>query len=397
MKKRTTNSVIKMISTTAIAVIAMLNPAFCQVQAAVSGINTYAVAVPGQQVNFRLPKDIRSGDMITGTVVENRLLPYNKASSTIEGTVIEINGKQTKLSKRLISFVVPAGLTAIPFVLKNTAGQVIAHGQIPVSISNTSILSALQSSQPVSHSAQTFFPEAVAQPGQVLRVSGSFDGDAANTNVALNGQACEIIAESPRMSYVEVPKNATAGVSNLSIEEHTTKEEHKVNVAVLNLSASKTTLHKGEKATITVMVSGLEGLQENNNGLKLSLENQSPQTVSFMNENNSVIINNINTKSVSNGRYEFSTRIIAQTSGVYSISANLIQPEDGGNPCLKEYNDCISKADEVYEAQAKKCKGESRGDAKAAETCLAPFEKARDEQKAACLKTLIECTKNKKK
>jgi hypothetical protein len=138
MKKNLTNYAIKMLVLTIVAFAAMLKPAFCQEPAIDNDLITYSMAVSkDQKVNFRFPLDMRSGDRITGSVVEekkNNAAEVNKIPSTLQGVVIEIDGKQTKLSNRLFSFIVPAGIASLPFLLKNSAGEVIQQGQLPVGI-----------------------------------------------------------------------------------------------------------------------------------------------------------------------------------------------------------------------------------------------------------------------
>ena len=380
-----------MLGLTVLVFVAMVKPAFCQEPAIDNDLIIYSMAVsPGQQVKFRLPSDMRSGDTISGSVVEeskNTSGKVNKTSSTLEGTVIEIDGKQTKISNRLISFLVPAGLTSLPFVLKNSAGEVIERGQIPIGIFS---YFDTRWQEPVGGLGAKFTPQAVAQPGQTLRVTGSFDGNAANTNVSLSGQACKIIAESPRMSYVQVPQNAVAGVSDLTIQENNQKEEHKVNVVTLNLSANKTSLHRGEKATITVTVNGLENLDLNNNNFKIRLENQSPQTISFMKAGSNVITKELNAGSVKNGVYEFSTKVIAITTGVFTVSANLTTAADA-NECAKNYKDCVDAVDAKAKTETDKANASSNGTG-ALET-IAKIIKWATEEKAKCLAGYLECTK----
>ena len=394
MKKNAINSAIKMLGMSFIAVTAMFTPVFCQVPAPDFDMNTYSLAVSSsQKAKFRLPKDIRSGDMITGTVVEAikaNAAGNNNASSRLEGVVIEIEGKQTKLSDRLISFIVPAGVATIPFLLKSAAGEVIDHGQIAVGGPMYDLLSDLWWREPL---GGLYSHAPVGQPGQSLTISGPFDGNAANTRLSLSGQICEVMVENPRTCIVNLPQTATAGVSNLTIEEGTNKEVHKFNVAVLNLTADKTSLLSGEKAKIKVSVSGLAGLSNTN--LKLALENQSPQTVAFTKEPGTIINKDFNTNKAKNGVYEFSTKIIALTKGSYTVVGTLTQPGDGGNPCVKEYNECNKAAEDEYEANAKKCNESANGNTAVAAACLAPLEKKRDAQKAECVKRFIECSKKK--
>ena len=73
MKKNATNAVIKMLGTIAIAVAATFSPAFCQTSSSDADINTYTLSVSADlYAQLRLPKDIRSGDVITGSVIEEK-------------------------------------------------------------------------------------------------------------------------------------------------------------------------------------------------------------------------------------------------------------------------------------------------------------------------------------
>lgn len=387
MKKKNTNAAIKMLAITVLAVAASFKPAFCQEPEIDKDLIIYSMAVsPDQKVKFRLPLDIRSGDMITGTVVEEKTSLKgvdNKSSATLQGMVIEIDGKQTKLGDRLFKFLVPAGITSLPFLLKNSAGQVLEQGQIPI---NSYFDTRWQ--EPVGGLGYKFAPEAVGQPGKALRITGNFDGNAANTNVSLGGQSCEVIAESNRMSIVQVPQEATAGVSNLKVEENNIKEEHKINIAKLNLSANKTTLRRGEKTTITVTVSGLENLDYKKSNLKIRLENQSPQTIVFLKENN-VIIKEINAESVKNGKYEFSTRISALMKGAYTVTATITSPKDD-NDCVKKYQDCMAQIKADKEIAIKKCQdagGAGLGD------CITQVNTASEKLEKACFDKFLKCKK----
>ena len=310
-----------------------------------------------------------------------------KNTSTLEGMVIEIDGKQTKLSNRIFSFLVPAGLASIPFLLKNSAGQVIERGQIPVFPQGVNNIQTTAN-------GMNFNPAVISQPGEPLTIPGNFDGNAANTNISINNIPCEIIAESPRQTIVEIPQNTAAGEATIKIEEQNKKEEHKVNVAVINLTAGKTNLRRGQKTTINVTVSGLENLENYKNDYKISLENQSPQTIAFTKESGNTINKTIDQSSIRNGKYEFSTGIIAQTSGAFAVKAVLFKPVSK-NPCVDDYYDCVKNADEVYESESKKCAFRANGNTLSASTCQAALIKVREEKKAACIQELINCMKKK--
>ncbi|MEO7264696.1 MAG: IPT/TIG domain-containing protein [Ferruginibacter sp.] len=389
MKRNLENYAKKLLPMIVIAVTAIISPAFGQVPA--PDFDTYPMQVsPDQQLRFRLPNNIRSGDMITGTVMEEKkdnAGGMKKNAATLEGMVIEIDGKQTKLSNRIFSFLVPAGITSIPFLLKNAEGQIIEYGQIPVFSQSVNNIQNIVN-------GMNFNPDVICQPGEPLNIHGNFDGNATNTKVTINNIPCEIIAESPRQTIVEIPQNTVAGKATIKIEEQNKKEEHTVNVAVINLSAKKTNLLKGEKTTIRVTVAGLENLDLNNNNFTVELTNQSPQIIAFTKESRNTITKIIEQSSIKQGKFEFTTGIIATTSGSFVVGAILFKPVSK-NPCVDAYYDCVKNADEEYEANAKKCTGNANGIIKYAAKCLAPYINDREVKKAGCLQVLINCMKNK--
>ena len=313
-----------MLSLTTVALTTMLKPAYSQLPGTNScpaGVNCFTVNIApatGQKGTFRFPKDIRWGDMITGSVIEeqkNNAGEVNKTSSKLEGAVIEIDGKQTKLSSRLISFLVPAGIASLPFLIKNSAGQVIEQGQIPVG--NVSYIDTREL-EPAP--ATKFSPEPLGQPGHVLKTAGSFDGNAANTNISLNGQSCESIAESPRENFTQVSQNATTGPANLTITENNVTEEHTINVAALNLNTNKSNLRRREEATITTTVSGLQGMPTGND-CRVEIANLSPSVVSIKGTSGNTVSRDI--PQGITGDYKYTFKIVGVTQGNFALEGSL--------------------------------------------------------------------------
>ena len=389
MKRSLKNYAKKLLLIIVIAVTAIINPAFGQVPA--PDFNIYPMQVsPDQQLRLRLPNDIRNGDMITGTVMEEKrdnAGDMKKNAATLEGVVIEIDGKKTKLGNRIFFFLVPAGLASIPFLIKNSSGQTIERGQIPVFSQGANNIQTTAN-------GMNFNPDVICQPGEPLNIPGNFDGNAANTSISINNIPCEIIAESPRQAVVAIPQNTAAGKATIKIEEQQKKEEHTVNVAVINLTANKINLLRGEKTTISVTVSGLENLDLNKNHYKVELTNQSPQTMAFTKESGNSIIRTINKKSVKHGKWEFNEILISKAAGSFAVKAVLFKPVSK-NPCVDAYYECVKKADEEYTENAKACTDRANGDLKSAANCQAPYIKVREEKKAACLQEFINCIKKK--
>lgn len=332
MKRTINNYAKKMLVVIIITSTAILNPAFSQVPA--PDFDTYPVRVsPDQQLRFRLPKDIRSGDMITGSVSEEKkdnAGELKKVSSTLEGMVIEIERRQTKLSNRIFSFLVPAGLASIPFLLKNSSGQIIDRGLIPVSPQNVS-------NPPTATNGMNFNPGLICQPGEPLTISGNFDGNAANTNVSINNIPCEKIAESPRVTYALSPANLPPGQATIKIEEGAVSKEIPIQVVTVNLTTSKPVMRRNGKAIITVYIDGAANLDLEKNHFQVELTNHSPGVVSFRDANSNTLNWDLNSSNTKNGSARLTTQLVGSAAGSYTISALLKAVQAGAPPSPAEH------------------------------------------------------------
>ena len=334
MKKSVNNNAKKMLVIIVLAVTAVFNTAFGQVPA--PDFDIYPVKVsPDQHLQFRLPNDIRSGDMITGTVIEsnvNNLPETKKNAATLEGMVIEIDGKQTKLSNRIFSFIVPAGLTSIPFLIKNSSGQIIERGQIPVFPQTANNMQAAAN-------GMNFNPGVICQPGEPLTISGNFDGNAANTNVSINNILCEKIAESPREIFVLSSANLPAGQAIIKIEEGGVSKSMPIQVVTVNLSTNKPVIQRNGKATISVNIDGAENLDLEKNHFRVVLTNHSPGIVSFRAANSNTLNWDLNNSNTKNGSARLTTQLIGSAAGSYTISASLKAVKANTPPLLNEHPD----------------------------------------------------------
>lgn len=270
---------------------------------ALKGVVTVAFETKRGQVKLNLPADMRSGDTISGTVYEydargNRVRTDDEArsSDTLKGAVIDINGQQHKLRDRILTFVVPGG-SMLPIILRDRSGQEMERHQIQVNQNTTSIVpSHPGGDRPIVPPRPNNFPPTplgnfqpprVGQIGRELWIPGRFDGKP-NTKVYVGDQPAEFVAESPRLTSVNVPKNTLAGPTMLTIEEifnvpgrtapETVSQQFKFNAVAVELSADKLQLVRGEGTTLRITLRGLE-LDDYEQLLLLELENLSPEIV----------------------------------------------------------------------------------------------------------------------
>lgn len=262
-------------------------------------VSADAVTVNGMRIaNFdtangrvivNLPDDMHAGDTISGTVMAEPKgqTPEERAKNmgVLSGCVIEIeppkkpdgtsNPKvtaQVTATPSPFTFTLPPSSPPTPprtnvsssdsgsvgITLTNVSGSFTIPGTITVPIEIVSL--SLQSVEPVT----VFQLPTIAQQGKPVEITSgnrNFDGNSATTNCRVAGQPVVILAESPNKVVFESPTNVTGPVEIVLIEGNQETKGTYRNVGV-NLSAPKTNLLKGERTTLTVQVSGLEGIKE---------------------------------------------------------------------------------------------------------------------------------------
>jgi hypothetical protein len=234
----------------------------------ISGLVTVDLKSDRGDLKLRLPSDIRPGDTISGTIVDER--SELKASDELSGAVVEVGGERAKIENGMLKFVVPEA-SELAFVVRDRSRKMIGKG--------STVVNGMPSEDII-----TTGVSAVAQAGRPIPVTGSFDGNAANTQVSVGGRLVEIIAESPREIVFRLPNDQTPGATKIEINENRrtgnqiTKLE--TNVVSVELTADKTKLLRGEKTTLYVKVTGLAGITSPG-GIRLMLENGSPDVIRF--------------------------------------------------------------------------------------------------------------------
>lgn len=301
----------------------------------------------GEVIDVRVPDDIRPGDQITGSVVVPKD-KEGKLSATLQGAVIEVRNEKTSVGDRIFTFAVPAGLSAIPLLIKDKGGRTIAETTAPVNVPTLPTpapghptITAEDMPLPELPTPGTFGPMNYGQPDRPLTVNGNFDGNAQNTQVTVGGQPAEVIAESPRASFVQVPEDLLAGPTTIEVEESGVREEFPFQVVSLSLTADKTTLLRGESAAVNVTVTGLENLNLTRDRFRVDLANLSPSTVRFRETSGNVLTRNITPASARTGTFSYSTRVEGIEPGSYTLTATVTSSTC--TDCWEQYERCLSR------------------------------------------------------
>ena len=266
------------------------------------GLQKVTFNTPNGRVIVNLPDEMMAGDTISGTVMaepkgqteEER----SKNMSALNGYVIQLatpkksDGTtdfqfkaQVSTATSPFTFTLPPSSTLAPtfrnvinanssglgITLTNASGSLSPGGTTTIPIELVSL--SLQSVVPLN----TFQLPTIGQQGRTVVILGPFDGNAQNTTLnfsTLRSQVQDfekntenvsggfgLIAESPRKAVFECPTNVT-GPIEIALNEGNTQTKASYRNVGVNLSAPKTSLLKGERTTLTVQVTGLQGIKQ---------------------------------------------------------------------------------------------------------------------------------------
>lgn len=306
-------------------------------------------------VKVYLPDDMAAGDTISGTVVAepkgNTPEEKEKNSDTLEGLVIEVGGKPVSIRQRTFTIQpnfdqtpskeTPGQNQTVTVTIRNAANQSTGRTVIPIVpfIRFEPPASSGQPPQnvtaPASEAARFSFP-AIGQQGRPVEIFGPFDGDFSNTRVMYGPAGSSVqdfekntenvsagfgirapLAESPRKVVFRAPADVTGPIAFMLNEQNARATGAMRNLGV-RLSAPKTNLLRGERTTLTVEVSGLQGIKDN---VPLQLDSKGVITMDGGSFQNLRIKPNEVQK---DGRYTTTRQITGQQAGGFTVTATVI-------------------------------------------------------------------------
>ena len=235
-----------------------------------SGLHTVIFRLPEGAIRAVFPDDLAAGDIVSGTILPSPTgtTPASKQTNAgeLNGYVLDFEGQKTPVPDKIFRWKVPptlGGGTA-QMVLRNAKGDPVAQSSIPVGVR------VRAGGRPDFDLPTTGTADGVAS------ARGPFDGDFRSTAVSVGGARAALLAESPR-KIVFQPPAGRPGVSTLEIKKGSLTASAPFRTIAVLLSATRTNLAKGQTATLTVTVQGLQGLTE---PADLILLNRSPKAVS---------------------------------------------------------------------------------------------------------------------
>lgn len=316
-----------------------------------SGLHTTTFDTSHGRVIVNLPDDMRAGDTISGTVVVE---PKG-------GTEEERKNNAAKLSELKLNFGAKLPRDQKDFVLSIKPQFYMGYFTIPLpeSFDYTITVDAPRTNlqtvtitvnspiwfirdqantprpePPVS--ADNFRLPEMGQQGRAVEIFGPFDGNASNTTLRFGPPTSTVkdfekgtenvsggfglirpLAESPRKLVFESPANVTGPVQ-LMLQEGDAKTLAPYRNVGVRLSAPKTNLLRGERTTLTVEVTGLEGIQKE---VPLQLDAKGVITMDGGNfQNLRITPAEINPA----GTYTTTRAITGQQAGAFTVTATVI-------------------------------------------------------------------------
>jgi hypothetical protein len=270
------------------------------------GLHTRTFDTLHGRVVVTVADDAAAGDTLSGRV---RLEPAGDDEATrsanleaLRGYSVATEDSETPLSQDILRWVVPATATAVPLVLRGPDGAPAGQTSVPVA------------SSPGAAPTTVELPP-VAQSGRPVAIAGRFDGDLSTSRVALGGRMVTVLAESPRRLVVEVP-SGPSGPTDIEVTEGGETTRGTVRVLGLSLSAPDVDLARGERTTLSVQVTGLDGLDE---PIPLTVVNRSPDRVRLAGGDEQVIT--IEPSGVTGDDHTWTATLTGVAPGAFEISA----------------------------------------------------------------------------
>jgi len=234
------------------------------------GLHTATFETPRGKITVYLPDDLSAGDTISGTVIAE---PTGKTEAEraknqheLNGYVVEIEGQRAPVLDKVFKWVLPTSVGAsTSVILRDKRGKELARTQCPVQQPAASVPPG-RPGEPTQPGGQPpFTPQpkpadyqlpTLGQAGRPIEIKGPCNGDFGNTKVEIGGKEAQLLAESPRKVIAQSPTDVT-GPTTINVKEGDVTVRGPLRNVSVSMSATKTTLHKGESATVTVIVEGL--------------------------------------------------------------------------------------------------------------------------------------------
>lgn len=290
-----------------------------------SGLFIVNFTTPAGVVRVYLPDDMRAGDTISGSAIAE---PNGQTKEERARNLAALNRYQLMVESSDTKFLysvdfdfpqhrgvlikMPDSSPGVTVNLKDTArGVEVASAIIPVSTTES------KATRPQTPTPNDFNLPTIGQNGSSVEIKGPFDGNLRTTDIKVGGQPVTKLAESPR-SCVFTSPDQNFGPADITLKENNVETKRPYRNIGVRLSAPKTSLLKGETTSVTIEVSGLQGIKED-----VPLHLESKGVINMAGGNYQYL--SIRPQDVTDGRYTTTRAITGQQAGSFGVTATVLQ------------------------------------------------------------------------
>ena len=219
--------------------------------------------------------------------------------------------QEKETSAGVASWMIPSAAagTITYLKLKDRAGKTIGKMEIPME------KPGFNSGKIAENTVD--FPSHFPQSNSV-EVSGDFDGEMSNTEIDFDGNSGDILAESEHGVFVNTPDDVV-GETEVTITENGNEFSETCNVLDLSMTADQLDLSTGQTATVTVTVSGLEGLDT---PVDFDVVNTTPNVID-MEGGMTDVITILPSDITADGTYSHTFPVTAKKPGAFSVASSI--------------------------------------------------------------------------
>ena len=222
-----------------------------------TGLLIEEFSTPHGVVKVNLPDDVTAGDTISGTVIG---VPAGKNpqeiarnEDVITGYVVEVEKQRTPAKDQIGRWLIPATAAGVTLALLDPRGHKVAEKEVPCLPLPTDL--KMKPNTPVESPKPTDYTlPKIGQSGKPIQALGPFSGDMTGTSVKIGGNACPILAESPRKVVAIAP--TTAGTSEMEVTENGVTARSEFQNIGVHGSVGKSPILPGEQTALTITVNG---------------------------------------------------------------------------------------------------------------------------------------------
>jgi YD repeat-containing protein len=219
-----------------------------------------------KEIGLVLPRDIRPGERVSGSVVEDPsryegmpeimvtrvALPFAASgpAATLSGWQLEISGEPPQHADGPIALTVPPGQPELAILIRP-----IERPGVPI----PKLVNLGSGSRSKSKPPGSYLAAALCLKGQLCVVRGPFNGDSSKTFAAFEDRPAKIITETSDTLYLAVPDATRPGPRLLAIAESAKAIAFPMVVGEFSIQPDRRDLPKGETL---LMYPTLEGPEE---------------------------------------------------------------------------------------------------------------------------------------